>query len=84
MKTDNKLLKQIIKHYIPENEDIRKNQIDHRIELLQNQKEHIQNQIDHLKNSIDHLKDQKEKLSDLISKLRFEKQKITLSDKGII
>ena len=84
MKNNNILLKQIIKQYTFENEDIRLNQIEHKIDILSKQKDSIEIQIDNLKNSMEHLKDKKQKLSDLISKLRFEKQKVKLTDKGII
>ena len=84
MKNNKLLLKQIVKHYTFENEDIRLNQIEHKIDILSKQKDSIDIQIDNLKNSMEHLKDKKQKLSDLISKLRFEKQKVKLTDKGII
>ena len=86
MKT--KLLKQIVNHYLMKEtsntDDLRVQQIQHKIEQLQKHKEQIQSQIDNYKNTIEHLKDKKERINDVIAKLRYEKQKINLRDRGII
>ncbi len=78
------LLKKIVGYYLNETDDIRLNQLAHRIELLAKQKEQIQSHIDNLKNSIDRRKERKERIADEISKLKFEKQKISLRDRGIL
>lgn len=86
MKT--KLLKQIVNHYLMKEtsntDDLRIQQINNKIEQLQNHKDQLQSQIDNYKNTIEHLKDRKERINDAIAKLRYEKQKINLRDRGII
>lgn len=79
----NIILKKIVK-YFKENENLRIQQIEHRIELLQKQKEQVQSHIDNLKNTMEHLKNKKEKIADEIAKLRFAKQKENLTDRGLI
>lgn len=80
-------IKDIVSYYLKETsnpDDLRIKQIEHKIDILDREKERIQSQLDNLKSSIEHLKDKKQKIIDAISKLRFQKQKLKLTDKGLI
>ena len=82
---NNKLfIKKLVDHYIGETDDLYFQQLDHKIEQLNKQKEQIDSHIDHLKHSLDHLKEKKQKISDEIARLRFKKQKVKLTNNGII
>lgn len=85
MNTKEKVLKKIVNHYtMNEEDDLYLKQIDYKIDQLQKQKEQIDSHIDHLKHSLELLKEKKQKITDDIAKLRFKKQKLRLTDKGII
>jgi len=84
MKTDKKLLKKIVNHYVDEDDDLYIKQIQHKIDILQKHKEQIDNQIESIKNSLENYKNKKQKISDEIAKLRLKKQTLNLKNKGIV
>ena len=85
MNTKEKVLKKLVNHYIVnEDDDLYIQQLDHKIDQLQKQKDQIDSHIENLKNTLEHLKEKKQQSSDEIAKLRFKKQKLKLTDKGLI
>lgn len=80
-------IKDIVNYYLKETsnpDDLRIEQIDHKIDILNKEKDNIENRINSIKNTLEDLKDKKQKIIDAISKLRFQKQKLKLTDKGLI
>lgn len=85
MNTKEKVLKKLVNHYIVnEDESLYIQQLDHKIEQLNKQKDQIDSHIENLKNTLEHLKQKKQQIIDDIARLRFKKQKVKLTDKGLI